>query len=258
MSDPIKTVLLTILIAGWLPAIDKGTRYYLEQDFANARSYYEAVLREAPDSAPALLGLGSSAFQQEDLETARQAFEDALGTDDPEIKAKALYNMGNVLYQDQRYDESLVFYRKALELDPNDLDTKYNYEFLRRQLEQQKQQQQQKGDDQKQRDQKQQDDQEQAQQNQDKQNQQEQDQQQQQDQAKQDQQQQDPNADEHQEQQDEQEQQEQQTRQQADEAEDSADKQSARAVLDALKDDEKIYMKKQMARAQSKKLEKDW
>ena len=237
-----------------LPAIDKGNRYYWQEDFESARAYYEAILQKAPANGAAQFGLGATAFKQLDLETAQEAFEQALTAKDPKLKAKACYNLGNTLYQQQRPEESLAFFRKAIELDPNDMDAKYNYELLRYQMEQQKQQQQKDGQDQK------------NQQNQD----QQQDQKQSDSKKQNEKDQQDRQFNQSQEKNKEQQQQadqnnepEQMDREQPqkplmNQEEESANKQSARAMLDAMKDDEKIYMKKQIARAKSKKLEKDW
>ena len=76
-------------------------------------------------------GRGSSAFQQGDLETAKHSFEQSLKADDEQLKSKAMYNLGNTFYQNQKTEEALAFYRKALELDPTDKEAKYNYEFLK-------------------------------------------------------------------------------------------------------------------------------
>ena len=80
-------------------------------------------------------GRGSSAFQQGDLETAKHSFEQSLKADDEQLKSKAMYNLGNTFYQNQKTEEALAFYRKALELDPTDKEAKYNYEFLKYQQE---------------------------------------------------------------------------------------------------------------------------
>ena len=241
-----------------LPAIDKGNRYYWQEDFESARAYYEAILQKAPANRAAQFGLGVTAFKQLDLETAQKAFEQTLSAKDPKLKAKAYYNLGNTLYQQQRPEESLAFFRKAIELDPNDMDAKYNYELLRYQMEQQKQQQQKNGQDQKDRqNQDQQQDQEQSdskKQGEKDQQDQQSDQSQKKNNEQQDQQQQQAEQNKEPEQMD----QEQSQKSQMNQEEESANKQSARAMLDAMKDDEKIYMKKQIARAKSKKLEKDW
>jgi Ca-activated chloride channel family protein len=64
------------------------------------------------------------------------------------------YNKGNVLAQDGKLEDALKAYQKALALDPNNADAKYNEELVAKELakqrEQQKQQEQQKQNQQKQ------------------------------------------------------------------------------------------------------------
>ena len=42
--------------------------------------------------------------------------------------------MGNTLYRMNKLDESVLAYKKALELDSNDMKAKYNLEFVREQI----------------------------------------------------------------------------------------------------------------------------
>ena len=238
---------------------DKGIDYYNNNEFKKARQYYESILIDRNDDPAANFGVGATAFQQQDYEAAMKGFETALGTDNDKLKSSAYYNMANILAQNKRLEESLAFFRKSLELNPNDLDAKINYELIKFQLQQQQQQQNQdqnqnetenNKDDEQTGDQKKQD--------------------QQQDKQQQDKQQQEQNEqndfldEEKSEQQSNQneEQQEDQTQQKQDIAEnekqESQDKQNAAAILDALKKDEKINKKQQMSRAKKRKLEKDW
>ena len=113
---------------------DKGIQLYNSNQFDKAREYYEKILLERKEDAIASFGLGSTAFQQNDLLSAMEGFESALNTDNMELKSNAYYNMGNVLVENQRLEESLAFYRKSLELNPNDLDSKFNYELTKRLL----------------------------------------------------------------------------------------------------------------------------
>ena len=50
------------------------------------------------------------------------------------IKQKSIYNMGNTLYQMNKLEESVLAYKKALELDSTDMNAKYNLEFVREQI----------------------------------------------------------------------------------------------------------------------------
>ena len=47
-----------------------------------------------------------------------------------------------MLYEQQKMDESLAFYKKAMMLDPSDYDAKINYELMKRQMRKQEEQEQ--------------------------------------------------------------------------------------------------------------------
>ena len=119
------------LFIGFVLAQDKGLNYYQNQEYEAARSYYEMVLQKKGNHPTAQFGRGSAAYQQGDLETAKQSFEQTLNSDDTNLKSKAFYNLGNTFYQNQKMEDALAFYRKALELNPEDKDAKFNYEFLK-------------------------------------------------------------------------------------------------------------------------------
>lgn len=230
--------ILIILLAGVVFTQDDGLNAYQNGDYENARKYYESILNEKEEDAAAQFGLGTSAFQQQDLQGALDAFQRSLETDDPGLQSKAYYNMANLLASQQKNEEALAFYRKALELEPTDTDAKHNYEMIRYQQQQEQQQQQQQNQNQDNQEDQEKQDQQQDQQNQEKQEQDQQEQQQQQEQQEQQSQEQQQHANEDQEKQ--------------------QDLQHAQAILDALKKDEKVNQKRQMAKARSKKLEKDW
>ena len=242
--------LLTFLFyLGVLFGQDKGKKAYEEGHYDEARVYYEHVLKNRKKDDGAQFGLGVTAYQQKDMETAARALNNAMNSDDKSLASKAMYNLGNMFRDQQKMEESLALYRKAIELDPTDEDAKVNYELLKQVLQQQEQQQQQ-----------------------DKQN-------QEQDQEKQDQQKQDQDSegqDEQNKNQDNQEKGEDQQQSQSEKEEEKKEQQQsqakkdetqaqktdkqmqAEAILNALKDQEKINQKRQIAKSKSRKLEKDW
>ena len=230
---------------------DKGIDYYNNNEFEKARQYYESILIDRNDDPATNFGLGATAFQQEDYAAAMKGFETALGTDNDKLKSSAYYNMGNVLAQNKRLEESLAFFRKSLELNPSDLDAKINYELIKFQLQQQQQNQDQNQDENNKDDEQTGDQQKQDQQ----QNKQQQEQNEQNDSSNEEESEQQSNQNE-----DQREDQSQQQKQDMaeNEKQESQDKQNAAAILDALKKDEKINKKHQMSLTKKRKLEKDW
>ena len=194
---------------------DKGIDYYNNQKFGDAKNYYESVILNNSSIPEAHFGKGASSYQLGDFDSAEKAFDQSLKSSNNLIKSKAYYNLGNTSYKINKKEEAIAYYRKALELNPNDKDAKYNYELLKYQPDPPKEENQ----------------------DQDKQEQEQQEQEQQEQ---------------------EQQEQEQQEQEQLSEEEKSQDLKQAESILDALKQEEQIMQKKQIARSKSKKLAKDW
>ena len=127
-----KTVIIFfIILLNFILSQDKGLDFYNNQEFEAAKTYYESILQKSSSNSEAHLGRGSSSFQLGDFTTAKDAFEESLESGDNSIKSKALYNLGNILYKNEKSEDALAFYRKAIELNPNDKEAKYNYELLK-------------------------------------------------------------------------------------------------------------------------------
>src|SRR5262249_43514532 len=90
---------------------------------------------------------------------AAEAYERALGAAASDLAPKAAYNLGNALFKDEKYDDAVKAYMRALKAAPKDADAKHNLELALRALQEQKQKQQQKPQQQPPKDQKKNDDQ---------------------------------------------------------------------------------------------------
>ena len=115
-------------------AQDRGQKLYQEQKYDEARAHYDLILSKRENDRAAHFGRGVSAYFQDEKETAFQSFKQALSTKDSMLQSKTLYNIGNMLYEQQKMDESLAFYKKAMILEPSDHDAKINYELIKRQM----------------------------------------------------------------------------------------------------------------------------
>ncbi|MDD2801275.1 MAG: VWA domain-containing protein, partial [Methylococcales bacterium] len=76
-------------------------------------------------------------------------YQQAAETLNNSMSTDAAYNKGNALAQQGQLEEAVKAYEKALQLDPNHSDAKYNKDLVEKELEKQKQQQQQENKDQK-------------------------------------------------------------------------------------------------------------
>ena len=250
-------LLAFLLYLGVLFGQDKGKKAYEEGHYDEARIYYEHILKNRKKDNGAQFGLGVTAYQQKDMETAARALNNAMNSNDKSLASKAMYNLGNMFRDQQKMEESLALYRKAIELDPTDEDAKVNYELLKQVLQQQEQQQQ---EDKQNEEQDQEKGEDQQKQDQDSEGQDEQNKDQEKQEKGEDQQKQQDDQQQSQSEKEKEKKEQQQSQAKKDEKQDQkTDKQmQAEAILNALKDQEKINQKRQIAKSKSRKLEKDW
>ena len=212
--------------------VNSGNDAYRDGDYEKSAEKYKEALKKDSESDIINFNLGAAYYKQNRYDEALDHLRKAVLSDDDALRQQAHYNLGNTLYESGRlfladrdldttiqyYEEALAEYEKAMDIHPDDADARFNYEYVKKELEQLKQQQQQ--NQQQQNQQNQQDQQKDQQQDQQQQDQQQQDQQQQdrqqQDQQQQDQQQQDRQQQDQQQQDQQQQDQQQQDQQQQD------------------------------------------
>ena len=141
-------LLLLVLFSGfaWGSAAQKvreGNRLYKEGDYENALNRYSEAERQRPDSPEISFNMGDSFYRQKRYQEAMETH--ARSTSPPggprDLQAKAHYNIGDSLFRQGKLEEALEAYKKAIDLDSADVDTKYNIEFLQRKLQEQQKQQ---------------------------------------------------------------------------------------------------------------------
>lgn len=115
--------------------------------FSNAETEYRKALNKKPNDLQWNFNLADAIYKQQRFDEAAGKFgELAEKMTTPEEKARALHNMGNSELMNQKIDESIETYKKALRQNPTDLDTKYNLAYA--QLLKKKKEEQQKNQDQ--------------------------------------------------------------------------------------------------------------
>jgi Ca-activated chloride channel family protein len=231
---------------------------FLKENYEAAATYYHTLIDSlSAEDDELYLNLAHSYFQQGDSAQARTYYGQASTTDNKTIKSIAYQQLGVMAKEGQQYEESLNYLKSSIKADPTNQDARYDYELVKKLLEEQQQQQQQQQDQQNKENEEQQeeqkDDQQQEQENQNgekeeqenqEQQEQEQNQQDQQDQDGQEQEQQQQEGEEQEEQQDPQ---DMSTKEKLEEMNISEEK--ARMILEAMKNSEIQYLQQQKRKA---------
>ena len=121
----------------------EGDSKYIEKDYTAAEENYRKSLQEK-SSAQGAYNLGNSIYNQERFDEAIRQYNEAIeSSSDNLVKSKAYHNLGNAHFGKQEFDKSIDAYKNALRLNSTDLETKRNLALAQKQLLQQQQQQQQ-------------------------------------------------------------------------------------------------------------------
>jgi len=159
-------IALAFLLGGTARAQSKGQAHdlkrdgdqsYHKQQFDKAEESYRKATIVDPDDK-GVFNLGNAIFNQSRYEEAARQYEKAAGLiEDPKQKSKAWYNLGNAHFLNKKYDESVEAFKRSLIADPDDLQAKQNLMMAlqEQRIQEQQQQQQQQSQDQEQEEQQQ-------------------------------------------------------------------------------------------------------
>ena len=130
----ILSYLIFIILIENLNSQDKGMINYSKKEFNKSRLFYEKVVDGRKKDDAAKYGLGASLYKLNDLENAKTAFTAVQNSKNKKISSMANYSLGNIYRDENKLEESLSFYRKAIRLNPDDEEAKINFELLKNML----------------------------------------------------------------------------------------------------------------------------
>lgn len=96
---------------------------------------------------PILLNLANAYFHQNDTTNAAQYYSRVLGSEDPLLRSVAYQQLGIIKKQQTKLKEALSDFKTSLKSNPNNEDSRYNYELLKKMIDEQEQQQQNENED---------------------------------------------------------------------------------------------------------------
>lgn len=146
-----KNILLTALLLLAFAAIHaqptahrylrKGDNAYESNNFTQAEENYRKAL-EKSENPQGSYNLGNAIYQQERYDEAIPRYEESAQSLKEDLaRARAFHNLGNAYYQKNELEKSIEAYKNALRLNPSDMETKFNLAIAQRKLQQQEQEQ---------------------------------------------------------------------------------------------------------------------
>jgi Ca-activated chloride channel family protein len=137
-------------------------REYKDGKYDNALKDYQKALDKKKDDPRLHFNAGAAAYKSKNFEEAAKQFDEALNSPDLKMLQQSYYNRGNARYylgesnpdpskKTETWEEAVKDFDSAMQLSKQlntpDADAKFNYEFVKKRLEELKQQQQQQKND---------------------------------------------------------------------------------------------------------------
>jgi len=128
-------------------------RQYKAGKYDQALKEYESLMERKKDDPRLHFNAGAAAYRDGKFDAAAQQFSQAVASPDLKLQQLAYYNGGNALYyagehlpdpqkRTETWEKAAKNFELSLKLNPQDADAKYNLEFVKKKLEELKQQQQ--------------------------------------------------------------------------------------------------------------------
>ena len=143
-----KKVATMLLLLVTMTAVAQTDRQYIRQgnkqfhrgDYPGAEVSFRKALEKNPKNPQAAFNLGNALMAQKKDSAAVEQFENAARLEtNPLRKAQSFHNMGVICQTHKMYGEAIEAYKKALRLNPDDDETRYNLVLCKHQKQKQDQ-----------------------------------------------------------------------------------------------------------------------
>ncbi|MBF0484199.1 MAG: tetratricopeptide repeat protein [Candidatus Omnitrophica bacterium] len=127
----------------------KGNKLFRKGDYEQSVKYFQDALTKDPEAALTNYNIGTAFYKTSEFDKAAVYIEKALLSDDINIREKAYYNRGNILYRLARekeaqcdldgasksMEQSVESYDEAVKLLPKDKDAEFNIDLVKQEIE---------------------------------------------------------------------------------------------------------------------------
>ena len=138
--------------------IRQGNKLYGEKRYAEAEVEYRKALQVNQSSEVGMYNLATTLLQiagtnkntddkNNPVAEAARLYADVAGmTHSADLKARSYYNLGNLAFNSEQYDQAVNFYKRSLRANPNDEQCRQNLRLAQLRLQNQDQNQDKKDD----------------------------------------------------------------------------------------------------------------
>lgn len=145
----ILNVILAIITNDKIDEINKLTiiaeKSFLDKNYGESIKNYQILIDSLDYSNEKIfLNLAHAHLLSSDTLSAIENYNLASLTDNSKVKSIAFQQLGNINEKNNKLNEALNFYKESIISDNNNDDSKFNYELVKKRLEQEKKQQQDK------------------------------------------------------------------------------------------------------------------
>lgn len=114
--------------------IRKGNASYQNNNFEKAELNYRKAIALNAKSKAANFNLGNTLYNQQKFQESIDFYDKCVEKGEDKLaKARVYHNMGNAYFQANQLTEAIQAYENALKLHPGDLDTKFNLAMAKKQ-----------------------------------------------------------------------------------------------------------------------------
>jgi hypothetical protein len=119
-------------------AKERAEEAFYKGNFEKVVEHYSYLLDSLNYESPeAELNRAHAYFQLKDTVNAFDAYRRVSDVSNPQLKSKAMLQMGNLSEMQKEYKSALSFYKEALKADPTNNKARYNYELLKKKMQEQ-------------------------------------------------------------------------------------------------------------------------
>jgi len=110
--------------------VREGVEHYAAGRHEEALAAFREAQIDAPNDRRIAMNIGNTLYALGKYDEAEEAFTEALGSSRSETRSHASYNLGNTRFRRSQLAQAAENYERTLEIDPDDMDAKYNLELV--------------------------------------------------------------------------------------------------------------------------------